>query len=225
MVMVVHSRNDFVTLSQRSGGILETVVKAVDVPVTLKIRTGWNTDNRNAAEIARIAEHSGIQALTIHGRTRACGFSGEAEYDTIREVKSQISIPLIANGDIDSAEKAAEVLHYTGADAIMIGRAAQGQPWLFREIDHYLQTGEKLSAPGVKQIKEILLKHLDNLYTFYGEYLGVRIARKHIGWYSKTQPGSAAFRKTINQAEQPELQKTLIEAFFNHLETNRGLAA
>ncbi len=205
--------------------ILETVVNAVDVPVTLKMRTGWNTENKNAPEIARIAEQCGIQALAIHGRTRACGYSGEAEYQVIREVKSQIKIPLFANGDINSPEKAAQVLHMTGADGVMIGRAAQGQPWLFREIDHYLKTGEKLSSPNVTQIKEILLKHLDNLYTFYGEYLGVRIARKHIGWYSKTQPGSAAFRKIINQAETPELQKTLIEAHFENLQTKRGLAA
>jgi tRNA-dihydrouridine synthase B len=204
--------------------ILEAVVNAVDVPVTLKMRTGWNTANRNAPEIARIAELSGIQALAVHGRTRACGYSGEAEYQTIREIKSQINIPLIANGDIDSPEKAAQVLEFTGADAIMIGRAAQGQPWLFGQIDHFLKNGELLPSPDEKQIKEILLKHLDNLYTFYGEYLGVRIARKHIGWYSKTQPGSAAFRKIINQAEKPEQQKTLIEAFFDHLKTNRGLA-
>ena len=205
--------------------ILETVVGSVDVPVTLKIRTGWDTQHKNAPEIARIAEQSGIQALAIHGRTRACGYTGEAEYQTLREVKSQINIPLIANGDINSPEKAAQVLNLTGADGVMIGRAAQGQPWLFREIDHYLKTGEKLASPNVDQIKEILLKHLDNLYTFYGEYRGVRIARKHIGWYSKTQPGSAAFRKTIKQAEQPELQKTLIEAYFENLQTKRGLAA
>lgn len=205
--------------------ILETVVNAVDVPVTLKMRTGWNTENKNAPQIAHIAEQSGIQALAIHGRTRACGYSGDAEYQTIQEIKSRIGIPLIANGDITDPEKAKQVLNMTGADGIMIGRAAQGQPWLFREINHYLKTGEKLPSPDAKQIKEILLKHLDNLYTFYGEYMGVRIARKHIGWYSKSQHDSAAFRKIINQAEQPEQQIILIEEFFDDLKTKRGLAA
>ena len=207
------------------GSILETVVNAVDVPVTLKIRTGWDVENKNASTIARLAEQTGIQAIAIHGRTRACGYSGNAEYETIQEVKSQVAIPVIANGDINSPEKAAEVLSKTAADAIMIGRAAQGQPWLFKQIDHYLKTCEKLPAPDAKQIKEILLKHLDNLYTFYGEYLGVRIARKHIGWYSKSQPGSTVFRKTINQVERPEQQIKLIEAFFANLETKRGQAA
>ena len=205
--------------------ILESVVSAVDVPVTLKIRTGWDNQNQNAVEIAHIAEESGIQALAIHGRTRADGYSGKAEYETIREVKSHVKIPVIANGDIDSPEKAKQVLTYTQADAVMIGRAAQGQPWLFRDIDHYLQIGEKLAPFKMEKIKNILLKHLDNLYTFYGEYLGVRIARKHIGWYSKTQPQSAAFRKTINQVETPEQQITLIEAYFDLLLEHQGKAA
>lgn len=205
--------------------ILESVVSAVDVPVTLKIRTGWDIQSRNAVEIAHIARESGIQALAIHGRTRACGYSGEAEYETIREVKSQIDIPVIANGDIDSPEKAKQVLTYTEADAVMIGRAAQGQPWIFRDIDHYLRNGSKLAPFKMEKIKNILLKHLDNLYTFYGEYPGVRIARKHIGWYSKTQPQSAAFRKTINQVETPEQQISLIEAYFNSLLEHQGKAA
>ena len=205
--------------------ILESVVSAVDVPVTLKIRTGWDTETRNALEIAHIAQESGIQALAIHGRTRACGYSGEAEYETIGEVKSQVNIPVIANGDIDSPEKAKQVLTFTNADAVMVGRAAQGQPWIFRDIDHYLKKGSKITPFKMEKVKNILLKHLDNLYAFYGEYLGVRIARKHIGWYSKTQPQSAAFRKTINQVETPEEQLTLIEAYFNSLLEHQGKAA
>ncbi len=205
--------------------ILESVVSAVDVPVTLKIRTGWDTETRNALEIAHIAQESGIQALAIHGRTRACGYSGEAEYETIGEVKSQVIIPVIANGDIDSPEKAKQVLTFTNADAVMVGRAAQGQPWIFRDIDHYLKNGSKITPFKMEKVKNILLKHLDNLYAFYGEYLGVRIARKHIGWYSKTQPQSAAFRKTINQVETPEEQLTLIEAYFNSLLEHQGKAA
>jgi len=205
--------------------ILESVVNAVDVPVTLKMRTGWNLENKNAPELAHIAEESGIQALAIHGRTRACGYSGDAEYEIIQEIKSRITMPLIANGDITTPEKAQQVLNFTGADAIMIGRAAQGRPWIFNEIDHYFKTGEMLAPMPVQKIKEILLKHLDNLYTFYGEYRGVRIARKHIGWYSKTQPNSTAFRKIINQAEQPELQQKLINDFFDQLQTKRGVAA
>lgn len=205
--------------------ILSAVVNAVDVPVTLKMRTGWDTSNKNALEIAHIAQETGIQAVAVHGRTRACGYTGDAEYETIQEIKSHVDIPVIANGDIDSPEKAQLVLTQTGVDALMIGRAAQGQPWLFKQIDHYLKTGEKLPPPSISEVKEILLKHLDNLYTFYGEYLGVRIARKHIGWYSKTQPQSAAFRKTINQVDQPETQRALIEKFFDTLETTRGLAA
>jgi tRNA-dihydrouridine synthase B len=205
--------------------ILQAVVSAVDVPVTLKIRTGWDLSNRNATEIARIAEDSGIQALAIHGRSRACGFSGDAEYDTIAQVKQQINIPVIANGDITDPLKARQILDYTNADAIMIGRAAQGRPWIFNEIQHYLKIGEILPAPDGLQIQKILLKHLDNLYAFYGEYMGVRIARKHIGWYSKTQPASAVFRKTINQLDRPEQQKQAIRTFFDHSKSTGGLAA
>lgn len=205
--------------------ILESIVNAVDVPVTLKMRTGWDPQNKNATAIAHIAEQSGIQALALHGRTRACGYSGKAEYETIRAVKDQVKIPVIANGDISSPEKAAEVITYTAADAVMIGRAAQGRPWIFEEIQHFLDTGTKITPMSIEKIKKIMLKHLDNLYTFYGEYLGVRIARKHIGWYSKTQPESTAFRKTINQAQTPEQQQALIQAYFDQLISTRGMAA
>jgi tRNA-dihydrouridine synthase B len=205
--------------------ILEKVVSAVDVPVTLKIRTGWDVSNKNALQIAHIAEQSGIQSLAIHGRTRACGYSGEAEYETIKEVKSQINIPLVANGDITSPQKAREVLDETGVDALMIGRAAQGRPWLFSHIHHFLESGEILPDPSPQEIKIILLKHLDNLYTFYGEYMGVRIGRKHIGWYSKTLNNSAAFRKIINGVENPEDQKKLIAGFFDQMELQRGQTA
>ena len=205
--------------------ILESIVNEVDVPVTLKMRTGWDPQNKNAVAIAHIAEQSGIQALALHGRTRACGYSGEAEYETIRAVKDQVKIPVIANGDITSPEKAVEVITYTAADAVMIGRAAQGRPWIFQEIQHFLDTGTKITPMSIEKIQKIMLKHLDNLYTFYGEYLGVRIARKHIGWYSKTQPESTAFRKTINQAQTPEQQQALIQAYFDQLITTRGMAA
>ncbi len=205
--------------------ILETIVNAVDVPVTLKMRTGWDQQNKNAPSVAHIAEESGIQAIAIHGRTRACGYSGEAEYETIRSVKEQVKIPVIANGDIISPEKAAEVITYTAVDGVMIGRAAQGRPWIFQEILHFLETGTKTAPINLEKIKKIMLKHLDNLYAFYGEYPGVRIARKHIGWYSRTQPGSTAFRKTINQAETPEQQQALIQAYFDYLKSTRGMAA
>jgi tRNA-dihydrouridine synthase B len=199
------------------GRILDAVVAAVDVPVTLKIRTGWDAHNRNALRVARIAESSGIQALSVHGRTRACGFAGDAEYDTIAEVKSQVSIPVIANGDIDSPEKAREVLFRTGADAIMIGRAAQGRPWMFREITHYLETGERLPPPEVAEIHRVLIGHLDELYSFYGEHTGVRVARKHISWYTKGLAGSAAFRHAMNQLQTCEEQRSAVNAFFAEL--------
>jgi tRNA-dihydrouridine synthase B len=205
--------------------ILAAVVNAVDIPVTLKIRTGWDPDHRNGLEIARIAEASGIRALAVHGRTRACGFSGSAEYHTIRAIKQAVAIPVIANGDIESPEKAKKVLELTGADAIMIGRAAQGRPWIFREIDHYLMTGEKHSAPQPAWIRDILLEHLGNLYTFYGEFQGVRIARKHIAWYSRTQPGGALFRQRINTTDSTEKQQALIVEFFDQLAINKERAA
>jgi tRNA-dihydrouridine synthase B len=197
--------------------ILESVVKAVDVPVTLKIRTGWDRGNRNAVKIARIAESSGIRALAIHGRTRACGFSGEAEYDTIAEVKANIAIPVIANGDIATPERAQDVLSRTGADAIMIGRAAQGRPWMFREISHYLATGERLPPPEVEEIHRVLIAHLNDLYAFYGEQTGVRVARKHISWYTKGLAGSAAFRHAMNQLQTCAEQLAAVNTFFGEL--------
>jgi tRNA-dihydrouridine synthase B len=202
--------------------ILESVVRAVDVPVTLKIRTGWDRSARNGVAIARLAEHCGVQALSVHGRTRADAFMGEAEYDTIRDIKQAVTIPVIANGDIDSPEKARRVLAHTGADGLMIGRAAQGRPWIFREVGHFLATGEKLPEPAALEVRDILLGHLDNLYSFYGTSLGVRVARKHIGWYSKGCVGGAAFRRTVNQVETPAGQRLMVEEFFDH---QAGLAA
>lgn len=206
--------------------ILEAVIKAVpDVPVTLKIRTGWDKGSRNGVNIGRIAQESGIQALAVHGRTRACGYTGEAEYETIAAIKAAISIPVMANGDITSPEKAKFVLDHTGVDAVMIGRAAQGRPWIFREIDHYLKTGEKLPEPGIDEIKAVLTEHLHNLYAFYGEYTGMLMARKHISWYSKGQRFGAAFRQEINQAETVTKQLQLTEEFFQRLQTEMQEAA
>lgn len=200
--------------------ILEAVVQAVDVPVTLKIRTGWDKDNRNAINVARIAESSGIQSLAIHGRTRACGYSGDAEYDTIAAVKAAVNIPVIANGDITSPEKAKFVLDYTKADAVMIGRAAQGRPWIFREIAHYLETGKHLAPPTPDEIHLLLVGHMHELYTFYGEQTGVRIARKHISWYTKGLPGSAMFRHAMNQLETTREQLDAAERFFTEFNFN-----
>ena len=205
--------------------IVEAVVHAVDIPVTLKIRTGWDTAHRNALNVARIAAQTGIQALAMHGRTRACGYSGEAEYDTIAEVKSAVDIPVIANGDIVTPQKAQQVLAYTGVDAVMIGRAAQGRPWIFREVTHYLATGEILPEPPLAEIRAILLGHLHNLYAFYGEYTGVRMARKHISWYSKRQPHGAAFRQAVNRVESADAQLCMVEDFFDRLGVRGELAA
>lgn len=207
------------------GRILEAVVKAVDVPVTLKIRTGWDKSSRNGVTVARIAERSGIQALAVHGRTRACGYSGEAEYDTIAAIKQAVSIPVIANGDITSPERAQQVLDASGADALMIGRAAQGRPWIFREIGHFLQTGERLPEPPVTEIRDILLEHLENLYEFYGEYTGVRMARKHISWYSKGQRHGAAFRQAVNREESKSGQRAMVQEFFEKLLHGEEIAA
>ena len=195
--------------------ILEAVVQAVAVPVTLKIRTGWDKQNRNAIRIAQIAEASGIQALAIHGRTRACAYTGDAEYDTIRAVKANVSIPVIANGDITTPEKARHVLHYTGADAVMIGRAAQGRPWIFREIEHFIATGEHLAAPPVGEVHRVLLKHVYDLYAFYGDQSGLRVARKHISWYTKGLAGSATFRHHMNQLESCDAQLGAVNDFFD----------
>ncbi len=199
------------------AAILEAVVGAVDVPVTLKIRTGWDRDNRNALNVAHIAQEAGIQSLAIHGRTRADAYRGEAEYETIAEVKSRISIPVIANGDITNPEKARLVLEQTGVDALMIGRAAQGRPWIFREIGHYLATGEKLPEPSIEEVRDILSGHLHNLYEFYGEHTGVLMARKHISWYSKGQRAGGAFRDAVNRVDNAEDQLRMVEEFFQRL--------
>ncbi|HZW21828.1 tRNA dihydrouridine synthase DusB [Noviherbaspirillum sp.] len=196
------------------GEILDAVVSAVDVPVTLKFRTGWNRENKNALTIARMAEQAGIAMLTLHGRTRADGYSGEAEYDTIAAVKAAVAIPVVANGDITTPEKARFVLQVTGADAIMIGRAAQGRPWIFREIDHYLRTGEHLPAPFVNEVRALMSEHLQAHYAFYGEYMGLRTARKHIGWYVRDLPGGEAFRQRMNRLESCEEQLAAVDAFF-----------
>ena len=207
------------------GRILDAVVAAVDVPVTLKIRTGWDPEHKNGLAVAKIAEQAGIQALSVHGRTRACAYRGEAEHDTVRSIKSAISIPVIANGDITTPEKAVAVLQHTGADAVMIGRAAQGRPWIFREITHFMVTGEHLPEPTPAEICSILTGHLHNLYAFYGEYTGVRVARKHIAWYSKGQRAGNAFRQHINQLESAEAQLHYVRTFFSRLMEQQVLAA
>ncbi|MEN3111235.1 tRNA dihydrouridine synthase DusB [Uliginosibacterium paludis] len=213
--------------------ILEAVVSAVpELPVSLKFRTGWDREHRNAPTIARIAEESGIRLIAIHGRTRADLYMGEAEYDTIAEVKSRAGIPVIANGDIDSPRKARFVLEYTGADGVMIGRAAQGRPWIFREIAHYLATGEELPPPEVAEVHAICRRHLAELHAFYGGIAGVRVARKHLGWYTRGIAGSHAFRQHMNQLETEAGQFEALDEFFNHqarlsprLQYDPGLAA
>ena len=200
--------------------IVEAVVEAArphGVPVTLKIRTGWDKNNRNALAVARIAENAGIASLAIHGRTRACMYPGDAEYDTIRAVKAAIGIPVVANGDITTPEKARFVLDYTGADAVMIGRAAQGRPWIFREIQHFLETGMHLPPPEVEEIRIVMLGHLEDHYHFYGMEAGARIARKHISWYTKGLAGSAAFRRQMNMLLTAEEQLRAINEFFDSL--------
>ncbi len=197
--------------------ILEAVVRAVDVPVTLKIRTGWDAGNRNASTIARIAQDAGIAAVAVHGRTRDQHYTGIAEYETMAAIKAQLSIPVIANGDIDSPQKAAFVLRQTGCDAVMIGRAAQGRPWIFREIAHYFATGTLLPEPSLQEIRDVLLGHLEHLHAFYGELAGVRIARKHLGWYAKDRPENAAFRAVVNRAETANAQLRLTRDYFDAL--------
>jgi tRNA-dihydrouridine synthase B len=197
--------------------ILEAVVAAVDVPVTLKIRTGWCRETRNALAIARIAEASGIAALTVHGRTRNDFYEGDAEYETIAAVKASVRIPVIANGDVTSPRKAKAVLDATGADAVMVGRAAQGRPWIFREIAHFLATGTELPPPTLAEVRDVLVGHLEHLHAFYGEPQGVRIARKHLGWYAKDHPEQAAFRALVNTAETGERQIALTRDYFDAL--------
>src|SRR6185436_3573408 len=197
--------------------ILEAVVRAVEVPVTLKIRTGWDRGNRNAVTVAKIAEASGVQALAIHGRTRACGFSGEAEYDTIAEVKSEVRIPVIANGDIDTPERVKHVLEQTRADAVMIGRAAQGRPWMFREISHYLETGERLAPPAPAEMGAVLVEHLEGLDSLYGAEHGARVARKHIGWAVRELPGGEALRSAANGMQTVTAQCAAVNDFFDRL--------
>ena len=198
--------------------IIDAVVQActpLGVPVTLKTRTGWDREHRNALRIGHLAQDLGIAALTLHGRTRADLYTGEAEYDTIRAVKAELSIPVIANGDIDSPEKAKAVLDYTGADAVMVGRAAQGRPWIFREIDHYLRTGDKLPPPGWPEMRTLLLDHLEDHYRFYGEHTGVRTARKHIGWYLEGLPGATEFLARMNTLETTREQWQAVANWFD----------
>ena len=193
--------------------ILESVVNAVDIPVTLKMRTGWCRESKNGVEIARMAESIGIQALAVHGRTRADAYRGEAEYDTLAQIRDAIKIPFFANGDVDSPEKAQLVLNKTGADAVMIGRAAQGRPWIFREIDHFLRTGQYLPSASVDEISQIMQHHLQELHHFYGDIMGVRIARKHIGWYLQHFSQGEDFRKHFNKIDSAELQRSRLNEY------------
>jgi len=204
--------------------ILEAVVAAVDVPVTLKTRTGWDAGHRNGPTIARIAEESGIAALAIHGRTRDQKYQGNAEYDTIARIVSERRIPVWANGDVDSPEKARQVLEYTGAAGLLIGRAAQGRPWIFGEIAHFLTTGERLPEKPVAEVRDILLGHLEALHDFYGEHRGVRIARKHLGWYARDRPENAGFRQVVNRAESARDQLELTRDYFDALAAGRNPA-
>ena len=201
--------------------ILHSVVDAVDIPVTLKIRTGWDTENKNALTIAKIAQEAGIQALAIHGRTRACAYRGEAEYDTIKQVKENLAIPVFANGDITSPEKAKAVLDYTGADGLLIGRAAQGKPWIFEEIEHFLKTGKHLPQRELLEQQDIMLRHVSALHSFYGDIMGVRIARKHVAWYLQTRIDGKAFRKTFNTIESTQDQLNAISEYFKR-SNNQG---
>lgn len=207
------------------GAILKAVVAAVDVPVTLKMRTGWDTDYKNAPRIARMAEDAGIMALAVHGRTRACAYRGHAEYDTIADVKRSVSIPVFANGDINTPEQASQVLDYTGADGLLIGRAAQGSPWIFREINHYLETGQAMRAPELAEVKAILLQHLSGLHEFYGMPMGVRIARKHVGWYLQCHDTDRRFRREFNALETPDAQFKSIDRYFEGLSNHEDFAA
>ena len=200
--------------------IVQAVVDACTphgVPVTLKMRTGWSRQNRNAVALARRFEDAGVQMLAVHGRTREQGYGGEAEYATVAAVKAAVRIPVVANGDIRTPEEARDVLAFTGADAIMVGRAAQGRPWIFREITHFLATGKHLAAPLVAEVRRLLLDHLQDHYSLYGEFTGVRSARKHIGWYVKTLPGGAQFRAQMNLVDSCEEQMEAVASFFEQL--------
>jgi tRNA-dihydrouridine synthase B len=198
--------------------IIQAVVNAVDVPVTLKIRTGWDVENRNGIAIAKIAQDNGIQSLAVHGRTRACMYKGDAEYDTIKAIKQAVSIPVVANGDITDVHKAKYVLEYTQADALMIGRGAQGNPWIFREILHFLQTGQMLAAPSIGEVSGILLEHVANVHEFYGEYSGARIARKHVGWYLAEHDKQREFRAKFNIIEDASQQLDVLNRYFETLD-------
>ena len=200
--------------------ILRAVVNAVSGPVTLKIRTGWNPENRNGVTIARLAEDAGIQSLAVHGRTRACHYTGVAEYGTAALIKQAVRIPVFVNGDIDSPQKAKSVLEETGADGLMIGRSAQGRPWIFREVEHFLTTGELLPPPSVAEVRDIMTAHLCNLHDFYGEEAGVRVARKHIGWYAKDRPGAAAFWATVVKPGTAAEQLAVVSGYFDQLARN-----
>ncbi|HEY8069068.1 MAG TPA: tRNA dihydrouridine synthase DusB [Burkholderiales bacterium] len=202
--------------------ILEAVVAAVDVPVTLKIRTGPSPESKNALRIARIAEASGVRLLAVHGRTRACGFRGEAEFETVAEVKAGVRIPVIANGDIATPEEARRVLALTRADGIMIGRAAHGRPWIFREFLYFLNEGKKLPPPAAPEMRSVVLEHLEGIYSLYGEELGLRIARKHIGWYTRSLPGGEAFRREANAIESAAAQFAAVGRFFDGLNDEAG---
>ena len=207
------------------AAILKAVVAAVKVPVTLKIRTGWDRDHRNAVRVAHMAQELGISALAVHGRTRACRFEGQAEYDTMAEVVAAVDIPVFANGDIDTPEKARQVLEYTGAQAVMIGRAAQGKPWIFRDMNHYLRFGNKRAETSLPEIRDILSSHLRELYVFYGEVMGPRIARKHLGWYLQTTPASLEFRRALNRIDQTQEQHHSVLQYFERLIAQEDLAA
>ncbi|MCH8551947.1 MAG: tRNA dihydrouridine synthase DusB [Natronospirillum sp.] len=199
------------------GDILAAVVNAVTVPVTLKIRTGWSAEERNGVAIARIAEASGIEALAVHGRTRACRFKPTVEYDTIRDICRAVRLPVLANGDIVDGPSAQRVLEYTGADGLMIGRAAQGNPWIFREVAHYLATGASPEPPDLAEQQAVLLEHLEGLYSLYGNWSGVRIARKHVGWYLQAQPDGQTVRQQFNRLDNPDSQRQLIRAYFTRV--------
>jgi len=204
--------------------ILQSVVKSVSVPVTLKIRTGWSPELRNGVQIARIAQDMGIQALAVHGRTRACMFTGRAEYDTVTAIKNAVHIPVFANGDIDSPQKAKQVLEQTGADGLMIGRSAQGNPWIFREVDYFLHTGKLLPPPSFVEVRDTMRAHLRNLYVHYGEWAGVRVARKHIAWYARGRPHADLFRATVMQTESASAQQDAVETYFERLACAPALA-